>query len=134
ALGHFRRKDYPRALRAMRDAYALDPHNAEITNNLAFLYERLGNPAEAERNYRETLRLDPNRAVAYLNLADLLSRKGATQERLAEAAELLTKARELEGNRAGIILRQARLAAARGRFEEGERFFREYAASRKPSD
>lgn len=132
ALRHHRQGDYPAALQGFREAHQLDPHNSEITNNLAHLHGLLGNKTEAERLYRETLRLDPKRAIAHLNLADLLHEKGASPERLTEAAEHLTRARELQGNRPGIILRQARVAAQRGQFEDAERHYRDYLSRRKP--
>lgn len=128
------RKDYPAALDGFRGAYALDPGDPEITNNLAYMYHLLGSYEAAERLYRETLALDPERGVAHLNFADLLSVRGATQEGLAEAAEHLTRARELRGNEPRIILRQARVATRRGRFAEAERHYRELLARRSADD
>lgn len=134
AVRQVRRKDYPRALAGFQDAYALDPRNAGIVNDLAYLHQLLGNPLEAERYYRETLLLSPERAIAYANLADLLHQKGASPERLAEAAGHLQRARELMGNKPTIILRQARLHAARGLAEEAARYYRELVSLQKPSD
>ena len=133
ALRAFERKDYPAALALFRQAYDLDRLDPEITNNLAYLYEVLGNRGEAERFYRETLAMDAKRSIAHLNLADLMALEGADDARLAEAADLLARARELRGNQAGIIRRQAELAARRGRFAEAERFFQELL-ERAPAD
>lgn len=127
ALKAFRERDYPTALAGFQAARALDPESAEITNNLAYLFQLLGNEAEAERFYGETLARDPGRAVAHLNLSYLLSRPGASQERLAEATVHASRARELRGNSPEIILHQARLAARRGLFDEAERLYREAA-------
>ncbi len=134
ALAAFERKDFPTALTAFRQAYDLDPHDAEITNNLAYLYEILGNRAEAERFYRETLAMDGRRSIAHLNLADLLTVDGADEGRLEEAAQLLVRARELRGNKPGIVRRQAELAARRGRFAEAERFYQKLLALQPADD
>jgi Flp pilus assembly protein TadD len=133
-MRQFHKKDYPRALQFFQDAYALDPRNAEIVNDLAYLYQVLGNVAEAERLYRETLALAPDRAIARTNLADLLHHKGAPAERLAEASQHLARARELRGNRPGIILRQARVAVSRGLFDEAARFYREAVTEKTPGN
>ncbi|MDD5308637.1 MAG: tetratricopeptide repeat protein [Deltaproteobacteria bacterium] len=129
-----RKKDFPGALERLKDAYELDPSSAEIAGNLAYIYALLGNNAEAERLYREALALEPDRFVTYLNLADLLGRKAEAPERLAEAATLLGKARELRGNQPKVILRQARVATLRGLFADAERFYQEYLARQKADD
>lgn len=133
-LRHFKAKDYPRALSGFQDAYALDPRNAEIVNDLAYVYQLLGNVVEAERYYRETLLLSPERGIARINLADLLHQKGATPQRLEDAATQLARARELLGNRPGLLLRQARLAVSRGLVDEAVRFYGEAVAARAPTD
>jgi len=129
ALRLFEEKKYPEALEAFREAQEMNPEDAEIANNLAYLLQVLGNHEEAEGWYRKTLELEPERAIAVLNLADLLAAEtGAGPEaeaRLEEAASLLVKARELRGNQRKVILRQARIATRRGRFEAGVRFWRE---------
>jgi len=130
----FNKKNYPAALARYREAHDLDPANPEITNNLGYIYFLLGNYDEAERLYRWALKLDPERFVAYLNLADLLVARVASPERLDEAAELLERARELKGNRPKLIIRQARVAAKRGEFEDAERYYTEYLAAHKPTD
>ncbi len=134
ALKLYREKDYPGALAVFQQAYKLDPDNPEICNNLAFLYQLLGNYDAAERYYRRTLKLDPDRFVAYLNLVDLLAMQADTPQRLAEASGLLTKARELKGNAPDLILRQARIAVRSGRFEKAERFYNEYFETEVVSD
>ncbi len=129
ALQRLKENDRPGALAKLREAYALDGKDPEIVNNLAFLLQLLGNRAEAEAMLREALQLDAQRATAMLNLADLLAdlgpEGGADPARLAEAAGLLTRARELKGNQGKLIRRQAQVAARRGRFDEAERFWRD---------
>lgn len=126
-------KDYPRALERFQQAFELLPQDAEICGNLGYIYQLLGNAEEAEVHYRTALSIDPSRLATYLNLADLLSVKGETAQRLAEAADLLGTARELKGNKARIILRQARVAALRGDFAEAERFYLDLGASKGTS-
>ncbi|MCB9525771.1 MAG: tetratricopeptide repeat protein [Myxococcales bacterium] len=123
-LKAFRAKDFPAALQLFREAHDLAPGDPEITNNLGFLYQALGNRAEAERWYRETLDRAPQRGVAWLNLADLLA-EGGQPEALAQAAEALVRARQIRGNAWKIIRRQARVATARGLLADAERFYRE---------
>lgn len=129
ALRLFGEKKYPEALAAFRDANEMAPEDPEITGNMAYLLQVLGNHEEAETWYRRTLELDPDRAVSLINLADLLAVEtpgdSASADLLTEAADLLVRARELRGNRRDLLLRQARLATRRGLFDEGARFWNE---------
>lgn len=133
ALVHLKAREFPKALIALKESYELNPRDPEVTNNLAFLYQLLGNDSESERYYRETLQLDKKRGIAYLNLADLLSRRTGAKQ-LAEASYLLARAREIKGNQPGIMIRQARLATSRGRFEAALRFYEEAHRKRPPAD
>ena len=134
ALRHHKNKDYPAALAAFREAYELNPNDPEVTNNLAYLLNVLGNNEGAEEYYRKTLQLEPSRYVAKINLIDLLARETETDDRLAEAALLLVQIREQVGNKPKIILRQARVAAWRAQFKESERYFHDYLAVEKPTN
>lgn len=120
------RRDFPAALRAFGEAWDLDPTDDEITNNLAYLYDILGNRSEAERMYRRTLALNPRRGIAYANFARLLAADGASADELDESARLLVRARELKGNVPEIILLQARVASRRGHPAEAERHYLVY--------
>jgi Flp pilus assembly protein TadD len=132
-LSFLQAKDYPKALERFQQAYELSPQDAEIANNLGYIYQLLGNNAEAEVHFRAALTVDPSRLVTYLNLADLIGVKGESMERLAEAAELLGQARELKGNKTRIIIRQARIAALRGDFATAERFYLELGTAKGTS-
>ncbi len=125
ALRHFESKDYPKALAALRAAYDLHKQDPEIVNDLAYLLHTLGNRDDAVRFYREALVLAPGRYTANINLADLLMEGTESDENQAEAATLLMRARELSGNKPSVILRQARVAARRGRLEEALLFYKE---------
>ena len=126
---------YPDALAAFREAYELDPHNAEVVNNYGYTHALLGNFDDAEKYYEESILLDPGRAVVYLNYSDLLVEYSPEDEKvLSNAAALLVKARELLGNSPRVILRQARLDVLRGQLVDAERYYREYLTQRRPSD
>jgi tetratricopeptide (TPR) repeat protein len=128
------RKDYPGALKALQQAHELDPKHAGAATRLAELYALLGNYARAEQVYREALALDPEQAAPNLGLAELLARDKHDSLRLAEAASLLARARELSGNDPAIIVRQARVAASAGHFEEAERDYAAYVERAGESD
>lgn len=134
AIRYNEKGDFPKALEALRAAHNLAPDDAEIINNLAFLLDKLGNHGEAEEFYRLAIELDPNRYVAHINLADLLYQKEESEESLSDIAQLLTRAREIKGNRPSVILRQARVSARRGRFQEAQRYYREYRALTELTD
>lgn len=132
-LRHTEEHHYPEALAAFREAHALDPTDAEITNNLGYLHLLLGNRIDAERYLRETLRQRPGRAAAIDNLAELLAADHAPPAALAEAADLLARLRLLRGNDPRIITRQARVAVRRGELDAARRHYDERLA-RAPAD
>lgn len=132
-LRHTEEHRYPEALAAFREAHALDPTDAEITNNLGYLHLLLGNRVDAERYLRETLRQSPRRAAAIDNLAEVLAAEHAPPPALTEAAALLARLRLLRGNDPRIITRQARVAARRGELDAARRFYDERLA-RAPAD
>lgn len=131
-LAALQKGDLPTALARFKEAHELNPEDPEATNNLAFLHFRLGNVEDAERWYRETLKKDPQRSIAHVNLADLLSTPTADPGRLQEAAGLLVRARELRGNDAKLILRQARIAARLGQVDAAQAFYRAITEKRPP--
>jgi type IV pilus assembly protein PilF len=53
-----------------------DPRNPELQTSLAFLYERLGRPRDAEARYREAMRLSPGSASVNNNYGVFLCRGG----------------------------------------------------------
>jgi tetratricopeptide (TPR) repeat protein len=119
-------KDYPGALKALQQAHELDPRHAGAAVKLAELYALLGNYPRSEQTYREALALDAEQAAPHVGLAELLARDTHDAARLGEAAALLARARELRGNDPEIVLRQARVAALLGRFEDAEREYLAY--------
>lgn len=134
ALKLMEQKDYPGALELLKQAFELDENNAQISNNLGYIYYLLGNREEAEKYYRGALQLEPERSITYLNLSDLLSDEQALESQLREAARLLERAREIRGNQPKVMLRQARIASRLGDFEDAMRFYAEYTDKRKPTN
>jgi tetratricopeptide (TPR) repeat protein len=127
-------KSYPAALAALQEAHELDPAHARSALRLAELYALLGNDARAEQTYRAALALDPGDVATHVGLAELLARDAGDAARLSEAASLLARARELGGNDPAILLRQARVAAASGSFEQAELAYRTYLRHAPESD
>jgi Flp pilus assembly protein TadD len=68
--------DHHRALFALKRAGDLDPNWAGPLINRGAILERLGQVAQAQREYRQALRIEPKNPVALFNLADSLRRQG----------------------------------------------------------
>ncbi len=121
------------------------PHHA-----LGLLADKQGHLAEAERHYRAALRVDPGFGAARANLARRLFERGALEEareqflrltevapetiegwlglveahvrlgRLADADEVLVRARQRFGEHPGVVLLEARQMLRREAFAEAE--------------
>ncbi|HEX2677390.1 MAG TPA: tetratricopeptide repeat protein, partial [Polyangiales bacterium] len=128
------KKNYAAALKSLESAHELDPTSVETTLQLADLQVLLGHAERAEALYRELIALAPDRGSAHAALADLLAKDASKPERLKEAGDLYARARELLGNDASLLLRQARLAATRGLSDEAERTYQSYLQSTRPDD
>jgi len=62
------------ATRCYKQSLLIDPHNAQVLNNLATVYASLKNYGPAERLYRKALKIDPHSALILKNLGtDLLA-------------------------------------------------------------
>ncbi|HTS36208.1 MAG TPA: tetratricopeptide repeat protein [Candidatus Solibacter sp.] len=68
ANGWIDRKDFPRAIDALKHAIALYPSYASAYNNLAVIYARQGDRAHERDALQEALRIDDHFAPAYVNL------------------------------------------------------------------
>lgn len=88
--------------------------------NLGNLAVALGQPTEAERQYRRAIRIDGRLSAAKANLATLLAQGG----RLEEAEALLREAHASEPGHAGICLDLALLLAEAGKRDEVESLLR----------
>ncbi len=88
--------------------------------NLGNLYVALGNPAEAERQYRRAIRIDDQLFMAKANLAGLLANQG----RLEEAEKLLREAQATQPGDAGVCLSLGLLLAEAGKPDQAEAMLR----------
>jgi Tfp pilus assembly protein PilF len=56
------------ATRCYRQSLKLDPHNAQVINNLATIYDSQKDYSAAERLYRKAIKIDPESALVYKNM------------------------------------------------------------------
>lgn len=68
--------DLKSALVYYQKAAQMDPHYAEVHNDLGVIYEAIGEEDEALLAYKEVLKIDPSYLAAYTNLAFLYEKKG----------------------------------------------------------
>ena len=69
-----------RAITAFHRAVGVNPHYAEVYNDLGVALESVGETAKAEAAYRTALRLKPELAAAHTNLALLYEESGQLQK------------------------------------------------------
>ncbi len=100
-----RRKHYPEAVEAFRTVVRLKPALPEPHNNLAVIYNEMGDLKAATRELEMTLDLNPDFGIAHENLADLYLKRA-----LAEYDQALALVDD-EQESAAIRARRERLAA-----------------------
>ncbi len=64
------------ALVYYQKAVQMDPHYAEVQNDLGVVYEALGQEDQAILAYKQALQIDPGYLAAYTNLAFIYEKKG----------------------------------------------------------
>ena len=93
-------------------ALAEDPNNPAVHSARAMLFERMGNPAKADDEFRTALRLAPHDPEVVNNYAVYLCQNGRTDEgvkRFLEAAHnALYRTPQAAYTNAGVCLRAAR--------------------------
>jgi len=105
--------------KALREAVARDPANAELHHRLGDVEERLQNALEAVREYQRAAELDPNESNLFDWEAELLTHRAADQ-----AIEIFTKGNRLFPRSTRMLLGLATAFYARGAYEEAaQRFF-----------
>jgi tetratricopeptide (TPR) repeat protein len=90
SLGHYNKKEYPAAVKAMRRAIDMLPETdtkklAEFYSMLGEIYNSSKQYAESDKAFDEALKSDPQNASTLNNYAYFLSERG---ERLAKAKEM----------------------------------------------
>jgi type IV pilus assembly protein PilF len=113
--------DLGRAKEKLDKAVSQDPNNAEVHSVRAMLFERMGDTASADSEFRTALRLAPHDPNVVNNYAVYLCQHGRTDEgvrRFAEASHnALYRTPEAAYTNAGVCLRAAkRDEEARGNF------------------
>ncbi len=113
--------DLSRAKEKLDKAVSQDPNNAEVHSVRAMLFERMGESARADAEFRTALHLAPHDPNVVNNYAVYLCQHGRTDEgvrRFDEAAHnALYRTPEAAHTNAGVCLRAAkRDEEARGRF------------------
>ncbi len=120
AVALHRSGDLEGAVRAYRDAIALDPRNPQLHSNLGAAFAALGRYEEAIAAYREALGVAPGDAQIRTNLA-LAYYKSAEIARAAEELQAVHQAQPGE-LRATLLLADCRLQM--GEYLEVERLLR----------
>jgi tetratricopeptide (TPR) repeat protein len=82
------RRDYQEAARALNRVLAIDSMNHAAHNNLALVYDQIGDTLRARHHFERAVAADTGRFFAYTNLGEHLVLEG----RLAEAEQALTQA------------------------------------------
>lgn len=111
-LARYREKKYDEALQAFQQAFALQPSNPQIANNIGFVHFRRGDPASAVQWYRKTLALDTGRAVAWVNLGEAYEALNQPQEAVKAYESFL---RAAPATHKSAAFARERLAALRDR-------------------
>jgi Flp pilus assembly protein TadD len=109
-------KDYPRALQEYKEEHELQPKNAAVLNNMAFVAADLRDPAAlqyAEKAYS----LAPSRPEIMDTYGDLLVRNGQVDRGL----EILRKASAAAPQASDIRLNLARALVKAGRKDEARK-------------
>jgi len=105
-----------------------NPNDASLQTSLGLLYERLGDPKQADRHYRHALQLEPKNPDVSNNYAVYLCRSGRIDEgvkRFEEAARNpLYRTPEAAYTNAGVCLRSAK------RLDEAQRSLERALAAR----
>ena len=121
ALGELANGRPAAAVKALKQALALNPRRAAVHHDLGLALADLGRWEEAERAHRDALSLDPACAVAYQSLGDLLRRRGELGEarRCFESALRLNPALSQSRLNLGSVLEDQGELGAAARCYEG---------------
>jgi tetratricopeptide (TPR) repeat protein len=74
---------------------AVNPNSYLARSNLGSLYQRIGQPTAAEREYRQALALDPEMMTPRVNLTSIMAGEG----RLGEAMEMIDQTQRVNARR-----------------------------------
>lgn len=89
ALAFMKEKKYPQAKTAWAEAIRLNPYNAGIVNNYAYVLDMLNENDNALKWYYRAVELDPKRTSLYFNLGDMMVKMGRPLESIAYYEQFL---------------------------------------------
>jgi type IV pilus assembly protein PilF len=108
-IAYMEQNNLPTAKDKLERAVKENPRDPNVHNALAFLYERLGQPEQTDKEYRTALHLDPENPEIANNYAAYLCRSNRADEgarRLLEVAKNpLYRTPEAAYTNAGVCLR-----------------------------
>jgi tetratricopeptide (TPR) repeat protein len=107
----FNQKD---AMRCYDNSRKLDPHNAQVLNNLATVYESMKEYGKAERLYRKAVKIDPRSALILRNLGSNLLTQRKYSKGWAVYQEALAIDPGIFEDRAGVTLDNPSTTQQRG--------------------
>jgi Tfp pilus assembly protein PilF len=98
-LGYIRAWQFAEAVQAFRTAYAADPADVEVINNLGHAYVRQGNFPAAEQWLLRTLTMAPGRSSAWGDLGQAYASQGEIKKGVACFANAYRFARNHDASR-----------------------------------
>jgi Tfp pilus assembly protein PilF len=125
ARAHFRKKDYDRALEAIRDYLARQPRSKEAEDLLGNIAMERGDARTAEAHFKRALEYEPNFTDARNSLGLLYDRQGRLDEAVREFRGVLEIDKDYAEafNNLGVIYKK------QGRLDEAAEEFRKAIAA-----
>jgi len=121
---------YPKALKHLLMALALDSSNILVWNQLAYTYDRLGDFKNAIQAIDRSIALSPNEANPYDSRGEIYSRNG----RLDEAIESFRQALRVKPDFYASLVALGPLYVFKGEYDRADSCFAELAKSTRISD
>ncbi len=104
-------------IEALEEQIALNPQNAHYSNDLAIVYEKMGNVDKAIEHYKEAIKKDPSFAKAYNNLGVILYKQG----KYAQAVEIFKLSLQVDDKFVSTYVNLGAACNKAKRYEEGEK-------------
>jgi tetratricopeptide (TPR) repeat protein len=123
-VGHYNKKEYPQAIRAIGRAISLEPEEkteelSEMHTILGDIYNSTKQYALSDSNYNQAIRLNPDNATVLNNYAYYLSVRNT---RLEDAARMSKKSLEIRPREATFLDTYAWILYQQGQYPEALRF------------
>lgn len=126
-VGHYNKKEYPEAIRAIERAIRLEPEEkteelSEMHTVLGDIYNSIKQYALSDSNYNQALRLNPDNATVLNNYAYYLSVRNT---RLDEAERMSKKSLEIRPHEATFLDTYAWILYQQSRYQEALRYMQQ---------